>query len=307
MLCGEYAVLDGGTAVVAAIDCYAEARLDRQATASSPFIAAALREAGLLLGELGESLPPGAPVVDTSAFSRDGRKLGLGSSAAATVAAVGAILREAGLELAEPDNLLALHQAARQAHDAAQGVTGSGADILAAVFGGLLVLNDVRLSEREEPLLLPAPLALRLVGTSRSASTAELVSRYRTVGAAAYLGRDRMKVAGRHFVDACRAGAAGEVLAAVEEAYEAFLALGAALGRDLITADHREIAAIAKRLGGVAKPSGAGGGDLAVIFLPDAQAASALPAKLPLPLPLLPYRLSSKGVHGGTTSEKQQP
>jgi phosphomevalonate kinase len=115
-----------------------------------------------------------------------------------------------------------------------------------------------------------------------------------------------MKVAGRHFVDACRAGSSGEVLAALEEAYQAFLVLGEGLGRELVTADHKEIAAIARRLGGVAKPSGAGGGDLAVVFLPDGAAAGALSAKLPATLPLLAYRLCPQGVHRGTTSEQQE-
>ncbi len=86
MLIGEYAVLDGGPAVVAAIDCYAVAQLLPAADAVSPFVAAAQAEAGAVLAGLGRAAPGGVPVIDTAAFSLDGRKLGLGSSAAATVA-----------------------------------------------------------------------------------------------------------------------------------------------------------------------------------------------------------------------------
>lgn len=307
MLIGEYAVLDGAQAVVAAIDCYAVARLQLECEApASPFIAAALTEARSELLRLGRpiSANAGLPVVDTEAFSREGRKLGLGSSAAATVAAVGALFHAAGVDLTDAEHRAALHSAARRAHDAAQGVAGSGADVQAAVFGGMRTVQAGARSA--ETLQLPAPLELRLVATSQSASTAELVACYRAAGAGATPGRAAMAQASQRFVAACRAGAASAVLEAIAEAEAAFLALGRALGRDLCTAEHRLIAEAARRAGGVAKPSGAGGGDLAVAFLPDARAADALAQDLSARaedpqspyarVALLPLRISSQGV-----------
>jgi phosphomevalonate kinase len=316
MLIGEYAVLDGGDAVVAAVDCYAEARLVATATASTPFISAALAHGRELLLRLGRPLPAGAPVVDTDGFSRNGRKLGLGSSAAATVAALGALCHEAGVELSAPAERGLLYEAARRAHDAAQGVSGSGADVLAATWGGLRTLRGSavsNLSEARGPapgdtLPLPAPLELRFVATSRSASTAELVARYRAVGAAASSARERMAEAARRFVQACHSGTAGEVLAAVAQAQAAFHALARALCRDLFTPEHQAIAAAAERVGGVAKPSGAGGGDLAVVFLPSAAAAESLTKYLLLEegpqLVPLPFRISPYGVHVVPVPEK---
>ncbi len=296
MLIGEYAVLDGGPAVVAAIDCYAVAQLLPAADAVSPFVAAAQAEAGAVLAGLGRAAPGGVPVVDTAAFSLDGRKLGLGSSAAATVAAVGAIFAAAGLDLASAESRRLVHATARRAHDSAQGVAGSGADVLASSLGGLRTLNDA--ASADAPLRLPSPMELRLVGTSRSASTAELIGRYRVAGSAAAPTQQRMAQAARRFLTGCRAGAVPEVLAAVGDALAAFLALGAALDCELATAEHLAIAAAAEQVGGAAKPSGAGGGDLAVALLPDPDAAEKFTALLAKErLILLPLRLSEQGVH----------
>jgi mevalonate kinase len=298
MLIGEYAVLEGGPAVVAAVDCYADARLEPSSQGraqASPFIVQAEAEAQAELQRRGLAVS-GLPVVNTAAFSQNGRKLGLGSSAAATVAAVGALFQAAGVDLDDRQNRVALHGVARRAHDAAQGVPGSGADVLAAVFGGLQTLNsdgDVR------ELQLPGELLLRLVPTSTSASTAELVARYRSVGAAVTPARQRMIEAARRFIAACRDGDAGALLAAVAAAQEAFLALGRILDRELVTDEHRAIASAATRAGGVAKPSGAGGGDLAVVFLPIAAVAPFEKELTPLP-----FAVSARGVHLVSTLEQ---
>jgi mevalonate kinase len=311
MLIGEYAVLDGGPAVVAAVDCYAEARLEAPAAgaAPSPFILAAQREARDELGRLGRSAPSELPIVDTASFSRDGRKLGVGSSAAATVAAVGLLFQAAGLDLDVLPHRQAVFRAARRAHDAAQGVSGSGADVLASTWGGLQTLNSPGEPSLKSALSVPAPLELRFVATSRSASTAELIACYRAAVAAVLPSRERMARAAQRFIAACKAADPGGVLRAVADAQAAFLMLGEALSIDLVTDEHRAIVRAAERVGGAAKPSGAGGGDLAVVFLPDAAAAAAfsagLPADLKAELQTLPLRISAHGVHAVPILEKQ--
>ena len=299
MLVGEYAVLDGGPAVVAAVDCYARAELDltaRQRDSASPFVLQAEAEAQAELLRRGLSAS-GLPVVDSNAFSRNGRKLGLGSSAAVTVAAVAALFDAAGIDLEVAANRGALHGAARRAHDTAQGVAGSGADILASVFGGLRTLNSD--GDETRGLSLPPGIALRLVATSTSASTAELVKRYRAVGPVAAQARSRLAESARRFINACRDGSAEALLSAVAAAQEAFLALGRALDRDLVTDEHRAIAVAAARVQGVAKPSGAGGGDLAVVFLPSAQVAA-----FDRELSPLPFSVSARGAHVISTLEQ---
>ena len=70
VLSGAYVVLDGAPAIVAAVDRYAVADTSR----APDFVSDELRAA------FGSEQPPH---VDVSALRADGRKLGLGSSAAA--------------------------------------------------------------------------------------------------------------------------------------------------------------------------------------------------------------------------------
>lgn len=300
MLVGEYAVLDGGPAVVAAVDCYAVARLCA-GEPGSPFIAYAVSEATAALAELGVLARPPVglvPVVDTQSFSVGGRKLGVGSSASATVAAVGALLAAAGVAVDERACQRVVQQAATRAHDAAQGVRGSGADVLAATFGGLCVLQAPE--PAWDPLTTaapPLPAELCFVATTTSVSTAALVGRYREIGAAAQPAIQLLRTAAERFLRAWQSQDSGALLEAVEQAYAGYARLGTALDRALITADHARIAAAAHQVGGVAKPSGAGGGDLAVVFLPPGTAATALAQALPPELPLLNLHVSPRGLH----------
>lgn len=303
MLIGEYAVLDGAPAVVAAVDRFAVARLCPGAEPGSPFIEAALRAARALLAELGRELAGAlpTPVVDTESFSLNGQKLGVGSSASATVAAVGALLAAAGLDLDDAAVRARVLASAVAAHDAAQGVRGSGADVVAATWGGVCTLNHpgpgTQWQADFRPQQRPLPVEVRFVATPTSVSTAGLVQRCREVGAAAHPALLHMTDAAQRFIAAWTAGSAAALLAAVSQAYEAYEQLGQAMERALVTPEHAAIAAAARRAGGVAKPSGAGGGDLAVVFLPDAEAATALARTLPDGLPMLPMAISSRGLH----------
>lgn len=302
MLIGEYAVLDGSAAVVAAIDSYARATLRPAHAPPSPFVQAAHREAAAALRGMGRALPNEEgwqAEVDTSAFSHGGHKLGLGSSAAVTVATVACCFVAAGLavETAEVRGLIAV--TAQRAHDIAQGVRGSGADILAATWGGLRRLGDTGCAPDQEPprLALPSGIVLRLVGTSESASTAQLVARYRSAGSLVAAPRQQLAQAASEFVAGCLGADAARVLAAVHAAEAGYRQLGTVLDCPLVTAEHALIVGAARRVGGAAKPSGAGGGDLAVALLPSEAAAERFAAELPAPLSVLPLQLSEQGVH----------
>ncbi len=302
MLIGEYAVLDGSDAVVAAVDSYALASLRPGAAATSPFVQAALREAASALLRLGRSLSKSDHVqveVDTSAFSHEGQKLGLGSSAAVTVSTVGCYFAWAGLAVETSEVRTLIAETAQRAHDSAQGIAGSGADILASTWGGLRRLGaGLALAGKEPPpLRLPAGLVLHLVGTTQSASTAQLVARYRAAQSAVVPARQQLANAAAMFVAGCEAGNAAQVLAAVRQAAKGYRQLGTVLGCPLLTDEHAEVTATAARLGGAAKPSGAGGGDLAVALLPDVEAAQRFAAALPRPLWVLPLQISDRGIH----------
>ncbi len=276
MLIGEYAVLEGEPAVVAAVNVYARASLGDGAP-SSPFIEAAIRETRQELSELGRALDgPSVPVVDTSAFSQGGRKLGVGSSAAATVAAVGALLDAAGFDLKDEKIRSRAYAAAKRAHDAAQGTAGSGADLWAAVHGKLRVMGPYDTAVEARPL----PVQLRFVATSTSVSTGKLLARYRQVHDEAQAAIAELAIAARGFLMAWQRGDVSALLAAIERANTGYARLGETLGEKLLTDEHLRIAEVARRVGGAAKPSGAGGGDLAVVFLPSDEARARFEAEI---------------------------
>ncbi len=269
MLFGEYAVLDGAPAIVAAVDRYAVAALAEAVDPPTPFVAHAAEKARERLAADGRAAPRGTPVVDSTALHAGGRKLGLGSSAAVTVAAHGAVLHAAGVDLdVEKQRIFAACDAA---HRAAQGVAGSGADVAAAVWGGVLLFrrDEGAADQPVSGVAWPASVAITLVDTGVPASTADRVARYRDA-AARRPDEHRALVAKMRVLALSVAGRGVPVeLAALVAEWNACLAeLARLIDREIVTPAHRRIDERARALGGSAKPSGAGGGDLAVCFTP---------------------------------------
>jgi phosphomevalonate kinase len=257
-LTGEYAVLHGGTAIVMAIDRHARARLGTPRQ-RSPLLAAAAK---VSIDHCG----PAEVDVDTSAMiGPDGQKLGLGSSAAAVTAAVLMRHHAAGCQLTD-DELFVL---ARRAHARVQ-PGGSGADVLASVLGGVLeVRRDPESGIEWSPAALPAGLELVFLWTGAAASTPALVA------AVGDMAADLVGLAAE-LSGALLGGERAASLALVERYREELRKLGQDAGVEIITPAHEQVAALARARGGAAKPSGAGGGDLAVAFLWEPEAARAL-------------------------------
>lgn len=143
ILTGEYAVLDGAPALVIAVDRRVVARREG-IPPGSPFLLAVARELAQRYG----AASPGALAaleiaVDSSAFydaADRTQKLGLGSSAAVTVAAT-ALALAAQHGAIDRDEVLAIALAAHANAQGAKGARGSGADIAAAVYGGAIVFT----------------------------------------------------------------------------------------------------------------------------------------------------------------------
>ncbi|MCA9682974.1 MAG: hypothetical protein KC457_12305, partial [Myxococcales bacterium] len=178
-LIGEYAVLEGHEAIVTAVDVRAYAHApraehDEKPSPDSPFVAAAIERVGAWLREHGHPVPPpeAIPVISTVGFTAGNRKLGLGSSAAVTAAAVGWYLRAAGLDLEASDVRKAALAIARDAHVMAQDGRGSGADVATAVFGG-----TVRFSSQGgvQPLKLPDWIHIGFFDAGAPANTGSFI------------------------------------------------------------------------------------------------------------------------------------
>jgi mevalonate kinase len=190
-------------------------------------------------------------------------KLGLGSSAAITVALTAALLSQRG---AATSTLLELAVAA---HRRFQGGAGSGIDVAAAVQGGVVVLDAAGpLAPRR--LAWPAQLHWLAVWTGQGASTTAMLSRLAEFRQREPAQSARcmagLRAAAIAALAAWERGVAGEVLTALAAYRDCLAELDAESGIGIITPAHRELAAHAAASGAVYKTSGAGGGDFGLAF-----------------------------------------
>jgi phosphomevalonate kinase len=302
-LVGEYGVLEGGTAVLAAVNRLAVGEFVPALDPASPLVAEAVRVTRAALGDKGGALPAGSVLIDSGAFTTQdggagsddaagvnsegaaaagGRKLGLGSSAATAACAVGAVLELAGLPIdAHRDLAFSL---AESAHRAWQGGVGSGADVAAAVHGGVLQFARPAGGTPVVRRLTGGLGAIeRVVFSSRAAiSTTDQIRTMRAFAQAEparYLALlDPVRETAERFVQSLASRNARETIAATRAAGEALAALGVGAGVPIVTPAFARAAAIAADLGGAAKPSGAGGGDVGIALFIDRAAAQAFMA-----------------------------
>jgi phosphomevalonate kinase len=286
MISGEYAVLEGAVAVVAAVGARAYARWsavvpnDSPAGSSgSPQTSALPPEAllGKTLAEERVGVVSGGLTIDVSELRKSGRKLGLGSSAAASAAVVGAVLQSAGRDLADPKVQREVLDLALAGHKAVA-PEGSGADVAAAALGGFVRyrLEGDAVAEAER-MAFPAEVATRVVWTGIEARTSEFVRAVRAFearDAKAYARvRDELRAQAVRFADAIAKGNAAEVVEAAGAYGRGMGALGEAAEIAIVTSELQQVADLAASCGGAAKPSGAGGGDVAIAFFRGEAAA----------------------------------
>jgi phosphomevalonate kinase len=309
-LTGEYVVLGGAPALVLAVDRRARVRLD---LADGPLVIESVADAtcdtlaDALAGELpggdaravvaalrslGLGHVGGRVEVDTSDFLAGGQKLGLGRSAAALVAAAAALLSARG-GYTHARTL----EAAIAGHALLQNGLGSGADVAAAVHGGVV---EVRRRGRELTVAardLPAGIHVAVGWSGESAATAPLLSRFvaaREHGAAALsqLGTEAERAAA-----AVLRGDAEDLLAATDASGRLLERLGRDLDLPIVTPGLARLMARARRLGAAVKPSGAGGGDCGVALVRSPAEVTALhEAWRADGITPLPLRIATAGV-----------
>jgi len=282
VLGGEYAVLHGYPAIAAAVGRRAEARV--QPIAAEYFVMTTrgfhdgsrrLRQVApgrfdyldpppadgafalveRIVGAAWPARQGGSGIeIDSAAFAADdGRKLGIGSSAAVTVALSAALAGDT-----DPDRAFSR---ALGLHRAFQG-GGSGVDVACSAFGGIIEYRD----ETARRIALPEGLCCAVAWSGRPSDTAERIGRLDDRLA----GRDgQLRSLGRaaeQLAEAFREGPAGPALEALGEFAAALERFDAALDLGIFSAADSALAADARDSGVVFKPCGAGGGDVAAFF-----------------------------------------
>lgn len=292
VLLGEYAVLEGAPALVMAVDRRARVTLaDVDGNCSeivSPTLGlharlrlrdgnatwideapAELEWIATLLLRFPQSkgLPPFRIELDSDAFHLDHAgaraKLGLGSSAALTVALLGALHAHAKLAPPTLDEAIAAHRAIQHGQ-------GSGIDVAASLAGGLSRFELSGDTARATPTHLPNGLHWCCVYSGRPASTRamlETVAAWREREPIAFAQRSReLATISSRGIDATAANDAAAFLSSLHDYADALARFGEAAGVDIASREHRAIAAIAADCGCVYKSCGAGGGDVGVTF-----------------------------------------
>lgn len=273
ILAGEYAVLDGAPALVVAVDRRAVARLGATPRGSSPFLIAVADEIAARRGAADPAARAALEIsVDSTAFYERITKLGLGSSAAVTVAATAL-----ALGTVDRDEVLAVALAAHARAQGPRGTPGSGADIAASVHGGTLEFSrpggtgPCRIQHRR----WPASVALVPFFTGTPADTGHLVARVQSARASNPVAVDAALAA---IADASRAACAAltappelaslALIGALALAANATDRLAIAAGIDLVPSCVTRARSLLARLGGTAKTTGAGGGDVGIAVFP---------------------------------------
>lgn len=299
MVSGEYAVLSGARALVLAVGARATADVasatggDRSPHPGSGSLGQAPLPPEVVLAkertERALGLPSMTLAIDTSALREGDRKLGLGSSAAGAVAAAAAVMASAGLDPAAQRDVVFRHALAGH-HAVAP--HGSGADVASSAFGGLVRFR--RPSESIEGIevearAMPGVIDALLVWTGSPVRTSELVDRVRALAARDPAAHRRAIGAIAEAAEALDRAFLAEDASAIVDAtrahHDAMAALGAAADAPIVTPALAALADLARSVGGAAKPSGAGGGDVALMFVPrghDARAREALAGRADL-------------------------
>lgn len=287
VISGAYAVLGGAPAIVCAVerDVIADSALPADFVTEE--VAAALRA--------GER----APWFDASALRQDGRKLGLGSSAAILVASLFAIERDADASADDPTLRQRVLSRALEAHRRAQG-GGSGIDVASSTFGGALLYQLVGGAPRIAPLSLPSALRYEIWVCPSSASTPELIGKVKALAARApdvharWLGAQA--TAAGAAASAAQAGDADALVAALRDQGRALLELGRHAEAPIVTPELAELGPLAEATGGVLVPAGAGGGDIALFVGPAPSPPALREALEGRAHRLLPVGLAARGV-----------
>lgn len=261
VLLGDYAVLDGGRALVAAVDRRAVGqRVAPGAGAASEVVEAVLARIETPV------LAPDEVLIDTSKFMDPERgKLGVGSSAAVAVVT-------AALGTGRGDD--AAFRAALDGHRDANDGQGSGIDVAASFHGGVIATRNQPSEVSACPSRIRG-LHLAVLYAGQPASTKSLVAECRQSPKWSEW-MAVLKPLAEEGIDAWFKQDARRFMQVVAQYGRAMAGLGRDANAPVVTDTIQAIMDAAAKGGGAAKPSGAGGGDIVVVFSQDPDLGAAV-------------------------------
>lgn len=310
IILGEYAVLEGGYCLVTATNRYANAifrnsqdgyfaiqapaikipmlkffidesgrvkfigKPIREVIEKTSFFSAIFEFSARKLLDRGIKIPPLEIFLDTFDFfyTQNLIKLGLGSSAALTVALVSGLL-SANVINAEQITPEFLMQLAMDSHNNAQGVKGSGADIVTSIYGGTLKyqIKDKEINFKQ--IKFPDNLYYSCVWSGVPSSTKgfiEKFNKYKKDNPSDFkYAIDEMINISNEGIECFESGKIREFLTYYDCYFKELLNMNKMMNIPVISDTHNQIYKIAIQSGAYYKSSGAGGGDLGILFSDD--------------------------------------
>ena len=298
-LVGEFGLPEEEVAVLAAVSRHATAQYFPDVESPSPLVAAVVEHAKAHLGETAAALPAGSVLLSPFEAGEDEDGIVFETTPAIAIAVAAAVFETAGQSISErKDEILVVAEAAHRAiHDG----VGAEGEMAAALHGGLIkVVSRHASAPRIEALPTPAGLHLVVFQTGHALFPAGWLSSVRQ-----FAGRERIAYAqiidelleqASRFAADLSEGNATAAIASAERYGRCITQLAAAASAPLESSPFLQAMELAKEIGGIAKTTSAGRGDLGIAMFATPEAANLFSRACRPPLVALGVDLDRSGV-----------
>jgi mevalonate kinase len=298
-LVGEFGLPEEEVAVLAAVSRHATAQYFPDVESPSPLVAAVVERAKAHLGETAAALPTGSVLLSPFEAGEDEDGIIFETTPAIAVAVAAAVFETAGQSISErKDEILVVAEAAHRAiHDG----VGAEGEMAAALHGGLIkVVFQHAAAPRIEALAAPVGLHLVVFQTGQPLLPAGWLSSVQQ-----FAGRERIAYAqiidelieqASRFATELSEGNATAAIASAERYGRCITQLAAAASAPLQSRPFLQAMELAKEIGGIAKTTSAGRGDLGIAMFATPEAANLFARACRPPLVALGVDLDRSGV-----------